>query len=83
MLKMGGLKMIKIMPKMTPYKIIEKWPKFAKKLICSGGVKIVKNRPRGPRTQKHKFFEILQFSTKAPPFFDPINWPYKNVIPHK
>jgi hypothetical protein len=37
--------------------------------------------------QIYKFFEILQFSTKAPPLFDPKIDPYKrpieNAIPHK
>jgi hypothetical protein len=53
----------------------------------SGGAKIIKNRPRGPGTPNIEFFEILQFSTKAPPLFDPKidpqKGPYKNVIPHK
>jgi hypothetical protein len=52
-----------------------------------GGAKIIKFRPRGPGTLKTEFFEILQFSTKAPPLFDPKidpqKGPYKNVIPHK
>jgi hypothetical protein len=58
--------------------------------IYGGGLKwskIVKFRPRGPGTPKTEFFEILQFSTKAPPLFDPKidpqNGPYKNAIPHK
>jgi hypothetical protein len=68
---------------MTRYKNIKNWPKIAKKVICHGGVKIVKNRPRGTGTPNMEFFEILQFSTKAPPLFDPQNRPYKNVIPHK
>jgi hypothetical protein len=74
---MGGYKLMKIDPKMTRYKLIKKRPKSAQKLICHGGVKIVKNRPRGPRTPKTEFFEILQFSTKAPPLFDPKIDPYK------
>jgi hypothetical protein len=72
---------------MTLYKFVKNRPKSAQNLICRGGVKIVKNRPRGPRTPKTEFFEILQFSTKAPPLFDPKidpqKGPYKNVIPHK
>jgi hypothetical protein len=65
---------------MTPYKMIKKRPKNAQKWICHGGVKIDENRPRGPRTPKTEFFEILQFSTKAPhfstPIFDPQKGPY-------
>jgi hypothetical protein len=79
--------MMKNRSKMTPYKIIKNRPNFAQKWICHGGVKIVKNRPRGPRTPKTEFFEILAFSTKAPPLFDPkidpYKWPIENVIPHK
>jgi hypothetical protein len=63
---------------------------MAKKLIFSGGsegVKIDQNRPRGTGTPNIEFFEILHFSTKAPPLFDPKidpqNGPYKNAIPHK
>jgi hypothetical protein len=48
---------------------------------------MIKNRRRGPRGAIYKLFEILQFSTKAPPLFDPkidpYKWPYKNAIPHK
>jgi hypothetical protein len=62
----------------------------AKNVIFDGGVrgsKIIKNRPRGTGTPKTEFFEILQFSTKAPPLFDPkidpYKWTYKNQIPHK
>jgi hypothetical protein len=40
-----------------------------------------------PDPPKHKFFEISQFSTKAPPLstpkIDPYKWPYKFSIPHK
>jgi hypothetical protein len=65
---------------MTRYKMIKKRPKNGQKLICRGGVKIIKNRPRGPGTPKTEFFEILQFSTKAPPLstpkIDPHKWPY-------
>jgi hypothetical protein len=64
--------------------------KMLKKSIFEGG-------SRGPKMIKidggvrggpiYKFFEILQFSTKAPPLFDPKidpqKGPYKNVIPHK
>jgi hypothetical protein len=56
---------------MTRYKNVKNRPEIAQKLICHGGVKIVKNRPRGPGTPKTEFFEILHFSTKAPPIFDP------------
>jgi hypothetical protein len=73
--------------KMTPYKLFKKRPKNGQKLICHGGVENDKNRRRGPRGPKYKFFEILQFSTKAPPLFDPkidpYKWPYKFPIPHK
>jgi hypothetical protein len=74
---------------------VKKWrykstQKLLKNWIFEGGVdgaKIIKNRPRGPGTPKMEFFEILQFSTKAPPLFDPKidpqNGPYKNAIPHK
>jgi hypothetical protein len=79
--------MIKIDAKMARYKLIKNRPKSAQKLICHGGVKIVKNRPRGTGTPKTEFFEILHFSTKAPHFstpkIDPHKWPYKNSIPHK
>jgi hypothetical protein len=55
--------------------------------MSHGGVQNVEKchflGPGGPGGQKHKFFEILQFSTKAPPLFDPQNRPYKNAIPHK
>jgi hypothetical protein len=72
---------------MTPLKFVKKRLKNGQNLICRGGVKIIKNRPRGPGTPKMEFFEILQFSTKAPPLFDPkidpYKWPYKNAIPHK
>jgi hypothetical protein len=65
---------------MTRYKIVKNRPKSGQNLICHGGVKIVKNRPRGPGTPKTEFFEILQFSTKAPhfstPIFDPQKGPY-------
>jgi hypothetical protein len=62
---------------MTPYKMIKKRLEIAQKLICHGGVKIVKNRPRGTGTPNIEFFEILHFSTKAPPLFDPKIDPYK------
>jgi hypothetical protein len=72
---------------MDPLKSIKK---SAKKSIFDGGVrgaKMIKIDVRDPGTQNYKFFEILQFSTKAPPLFDPKNdpykWPYKNAIPHK
>jgi hypothetical protein len=81
--KIGGVKIDKNRSKMTPHKIIENRPKFAQKLICSGGVKIVKNRPRGTGTPKHKFFEICHFFAKTFGFSTPINDPYKLSIPHK
>jgi hypothetical protein len=62
---------------MTHYKMIKNRPKSAQKLICHGGVKIDENRPRGPRTPKTEFFEILHFSTKAPHFSTPKIDPYK------
>jgi hypothetical protein len=69
------------------YKSTKKW---AKNWIFEGG-------SRGPKMIKidggvrggpiYKFFEILTFSTKAPPLFDPkidpYKWPIENVIPHK
>jgi hypothetical protein len=57
--------------------MIKKRLEIAQKLICHGGVKIVKNRPRGTGTPNIEFFEILHFSTKAPPLFDPKIDPYK------
>jgi hypothetical protein len=84
---MDGYKLTKIDPKMTRYKLLKKW---SKKWILrggSGGVKIVKNRPRGTGTPNMEFFEILHFSTKAPPLFDPkidpYKWPIGKLIPHK
>jgi hypothetical protein len=72
---------------MTSYKLLKKW---SKKWIFeggSGGDKIDKNRPRGPRGANYKFFEILALFAKAPPLFDPkidpYKWPIENVIPHK
>jgi hypothetical protein len=44
--------MLKIDAKMTTLKFVKNRPEIAQKLICHGGVKIVKNRPRGPRTLK-------------------------------
>jgi hypothetical protein len=65
------LKLSKIDPKMTPYKLI----KNRLKLTCHGGVENRQNRSNltgGVRgVLIYKFFEILQFSTKAPPLFDP------------
>jgi hypothetical protein len=65
---------------MTRYKLLKNRPKSAQNLICHGGVKIIKNRPRGTGTPKMEFFEILQFSTKAPPLstpkIDPQKGPY-------
>jgi hypothetical protein len=77
-------------------KSMQKWPpkissKKCSKIDFQGGV------PGGQNDQNrgggsggvpfYKFFEILQFSTKAPPLFDPKidpqKGPYKNVIPHK
>jgi hypothetical protein len=79
--------MKKIDDKITPLKFIKKRPKKSIFRGGSGGAKIVKNRPRGTGTPNMEFFEILQFSTKAPPLFDPKidpqKGPYKNVIPHK
>jgi hypothetical protein len=87
MFKKWGRKMTKIDAKMTRYKLTKKVLKNWFSRGGSTGAKIVKNRPRGPGTPKMEFFEILQFSTKAPPLFDPkidpYKWPYKNAIPHK
>jgi hypothetical protein len=47
-----GLKMIKIDPKMTPYKFVKNGAKNQFSRGGSGGAKIVKNRPRGPGTLK-------------------------------
>jgi hypothetical protein len=67
--------------------MLKKWSKID---LPWGGLKwwkIDKFRPRGPGPPKTEFFEILQFSTKAPPLFDPkidpYKWHYKNEIPHK
>jgi hypothetical protein len=72
---------------MTSYKLLKKWPKID---LPWGGLKLIKIdffRPRGPGPPKTEFFEILQFSTKAPPLFDPkidpYKWLYKTPIPHK
>jgi hypothetical protein len=65
--------------------------KNGQKLLCHGGVqndqkstKIDRGGPGGPKTE---FFEILHFFAKTPHFstpkIDPINWPYKFLIPHK
>jgi hypothetical protein len=72
---------------MTSYKLSKKWAKNWFFDGGSGGAKMIKNRPRGPGTLKTEFFEILHFSTKAPPLLtpkiDPYKWRYKNEIPHK
>jgi hypothetical protein len=89
--KMGRYKLIKNMAKnwskMTPYNLMKKWAKNWFSRGGSTGVKIVKNRPRGTGTPKTEFFEILHFFAKTlhfwPPKIDPINWHYKNRIPHK
>jgi hypothetical protein len=75
--KIGGLKIIKKRSKRPLINLIKIDPKLLKIWYATGGVKIVKNRPRGPGPPKTEFFEILQFSTKAPPLFDPKNDPYK------
>jgi hypothetical protein len=76
----GRRKIDKNRSKMTPYKFVKKRPKNGQNLICHGGVKIIKNRPRGPRTLNYKFFEISALFAKAPPFstpkIDPQKGPY-------
>jgi hypothetical protein len=83
MIKIWGVKLTKIDLKMTRYKLSKMGVKKSIFRGGSGGAKIVKNRPRGTGTPNMEFFEILQFSTKAPPLFDPQNRPYKMIIPHK
>jgi hypothetical protein len=81
MSKMERLKIIKIYRFWGSKSDVIKWSKNdAKNDIFEGGVdgaKIIKNRPRGPGTPKTEFFEILQFSTKAPPLLTPKIDPYK------
>jgi hypothetical protein len=79
--------MSKIDAKLTHYKMIKKWSKID---FHGGGQKVIKIdkfRPRGPGPPEMEFFEILQFSTKAPPLLtpkiDPYKWSYKFLIPHK
>jgi hypothetical protein len=77
MIKTEGQKSTKNHLKMTSHKMIKKWLKID---FHGGGqklIKIDKFRPRGPGPPKTEFFEILQFSTKAPPLFDPKIDPYK------
>jgi hypothetical protein len=73
--------MIKFDPKMTRYKIVQKWSKID---LPWGGLKlskIDKFRPRGPGTLKTEFFEILHFFAKTPHFstpkIDPKKGPYR------
>jgi hypothetical protein len=83
----SGWKNDEIWHKNDPLKFAQK---VAQKLIFrggSGGVKMIKIDGGVRGGPIYKFFEILQFSTKAPPLFDPkidpYKWPYKNVIPPK
>jgi hypothetical protein len=62
---------------MTSYKIFKKWSKID---FHGGGQKVIKIdkfRPRGPGPPEMEFFEILQFSTKAPPLSTPTLDPQK------
>jgi hypothetical protein len=73
--KCGGEKLTKIDAKWPSYKFVKNRPKSAKKLICHGGVKIVQNRRRGPRTPKTEFFEISHFFAKTCTFRTPKSTP--------
>jgi hypothetical protein len=87
MSKMWAYKLMKKCQKSTPINRSKKWPKNQFSRGGSTGVKIVKNRPRGPGTPNMEFFEISHFFAKAPHFstpkIDPYKWPHKFSIPHK
>jgi hypothetical protein len=73
--------------KMTSYKMIKNRPKIDLPWGGRKSSKIVFFRSRGPGPPEMEFFEILHFFAKTPHFstpkIDPINWCYKNLIPHK
>jgi hypothetical protein len=87
MMKMGGQKLLKIDQKWPVIKWSKNDPKMVKNGYATGGSKSSKIDLGDPGTPKTEFFEILQFSTKAPPLFDPkidpYKWCYKFLIPHK
>jgi hypothetical protein len=58
-------------PKMTPYKFVQKVLKNQFSTGGSGGAKMIKIEGGVPGVHFYKFFEILQFSTKAPPLLTP------------
>jgi hypothetical protein len=81
MLKIWGLKMTKIDPKMTPYKFHQNWPK----IDFHGGGQNVQNRSKltgGVRGGKIiNFLKFLHFLQKLPPFLTPKIDPIKMLFP--